>query len=229
MRKSVLKSENYIAIQGWMIKDLHLKGNELIVYAVIYGFSQTKEQLFCGSLQYLADWTNSTKQGVLKVLKSLQEKQLIIKKENYINGVKFCQYSVTELNGIKQSLTPPIKQSLPNNIEEDNIDIGVSEEQAVTSDEQQSVSRKRTPMKPPTIEEVTAYAQGLDRVELAQEFFDFYELSEWKTRDGKKVKDWQLSFRRWIFNHDKWNNENEGRKRTYRCKKKPSCGMPIIL
>lgn len=105
----------------------------------------------------------------------------------------------------------------------------VVSEQGGSSDEQQSVSRKRTPLKPPTIEEVTAYAQELDRVELAQEFFDFYELSEWKTRDGKKVKDWQLSFRRWIFNHDKWNNENEGRKRTYRGKNKPSCGMPIIL
>lgn len=113
-----------------MVKNLELKGNELIVYAIIYGFSQAEEQSFTGSLQYLADWTNSTKQGVLKNLKSLLNKGLIIKNEQSVCGVKFCEYRVTMLNtplnkveyGIKQSLTPPVKQSLTNNIDNNNID-----------------------------------------------------------------------------------------------------------
>ena len=33
-----IKNENFIAIQGWMINELQLKGNDLIVYALIYGF-----------------------------------------------------------------------------------------------------------------------------------------------------------------------------------------------
>ena len=122
--------DNYIVIQGWMVTELGLKGNELLVYALIYGFSQTKGQVFNGSLQYLADWTNSTKQGVLKNLKSLVEKGLIEKKETIFNGVKSCEYYSTKFNGIKQSLiggikqslTGGIKQSLTNNIEIDNID-----------------------------------------------------------------------------------------------------------
>ena len=52
---SKVQKDNYIVIQGWMIEDLKLKGNELIIYAIIYGFSQTEGQLFNGSLQYLAD------------------------------------------------------------------------------------------------------------------------------------------------------------------------------
>lgn len=120
---SKIKDRNYIVIQAFMVKDMGLKGNELIVYAAIYGFSQTENQAFTGSLQYLADWTNSTKQGVIKNLKSLVEKGYIIKNDKFINGVKFCEYYATEFNGvlnkveypIKQSLTPPIKQSLPNN------------------------------------------------------------------------------------------------------------------
>ena len=128
MAESKVKRENFIALQGWQVTDLGLKGNELIIYACIYGFSQD-DQTFSGSLQYLADWTNSTKQGVIKCLKSLQEKGYIEKKENYINGVKFCEYYTTKFNTpmqqslipIKQSLTGGMQQSLPNNIVLDNI------------------------------------------------------------------------------------------------------------
>lgn len=128
MAESRVKRENFIALQGWQVADLGLKGNELIIYACIYGFSQDN-QTFSGSLQYLADWTNSTKQGVLKCLKSLVEKGLICKKENLVNGVKFCEYYTTKFttpcnnveHPMQQSLTGGIKQSLPNNIGVHNI------------------------------------------------------------------------------------------------------------
>ena len=120
-----INNENYIVIQGWMINDLDIKGNELIVYAIIYGFSQTEGQVFSGSLQYLANWTRSTKQGISKNLKSLVEKGYIVKNDKYINGVKFCEYYATKFKGvcnkvdggIQQSLIPPMQQSLTNNID----------------------------------------------------------------------------------------------------------------
>lgn len=125
-----VRKDNYVVIQGWMLTDLQLKGNELLVYAIIYGFSQTGDgQRYTGSLQYLADWTNSTKQGVMKNLKSLTEKGLLEKSERIINGVKFCEYYATEFNtrsteftgGIKQSLPGGMQQSLPNNLDTDNL------------------------------------------------------------------------------------------------------------
>ena len=124
---SRIKNENYITIQGWMINELNLKGNELIIYAVIYGFSQAENQTYNGSLQYLADWTNSTKQGVSKNLKSLVDKGFLAKNEKIINNVKFCEYYATKFNtpvnnvdqGMQQSLMGGMQQSLPNNI--DNI------------------------------------------------------------------------------------------------------------
>lgn len=129
MAESKVKRENFITIQGFMLTDLKLKGNELLIYACIYGFSQAENQVFNGSLQYLADWTNSTKQGVIKCLKSLEEKSLIVKKENFINGVKFCEYYATKFNtpinnvdgGMQQSLTGGGQQSLPNNIVSNNL------------------------------------------------------------------------------------------------------------
>lgn len=135
MKESKVKDENYINIQGWMVTKLGLKGNELLIYAIIYGFSQAEDQAFNGSLQYLADWTNSTKQGVTKNLKALVEKEYIEKEEKYINNVKFCEYRTTKFNTslnkveypMQQSLTgyttkfnTPMQQSLTNNIN-DNI------------------------------------------------------------------------------------------------------------
>lgn len=130
MVESRVKDGNYYVVQSFMVKDLKLKGLEKDVYAIIYGFSQAENQKFNGSLQYLADWTTSTKQGVLKVLKSLQDKGLIIKEEKQFNGVKFCEYYTTEFNtllnnvslGIKHSLTEGSKQSLTNNISSNNLE-----------------------------------------------------------------------------------------------------------
>ena len=69
--------DNYILIQGFMVSELGLKGTELLVYAIIYGFSQTEGQCFTGSRSYLAEWTNCTVRGVAKCLISLKEKGLI--------------------------------------------------------------------------------------------------------------------------------------------------------
>lgn len=126
---SKVKNENHIVMHGWMVNDLNLKGNELIIYSIIYGFSQAENQKFTGSLQYLADWANSTKQGVQKNLKSLLEKGFIIKNDKIINGVKFCEYQATKLDrvcnkveqGSKQSCIEGIQQSCNNNIDINNI------------------------------------------------------------------------------------------------------------
>ncbi len=100
MGESKVNPEQYIVLQGWMISDLNLKGNELIIYACIYGFSQAENQVFNGSLQYLADWTNSTRQTVINSLKSLIEKGYIEKTDKVINGVKFCEYQSKKLTGV---------------------------------------------------------------------------------------------------------------------------------
>jgi len=117
-----VKDGNFYVVQSWMVKDLHLKGNDKDIYAIIFGFSQDGESAFTGSLQYLADWTNSTKQGVMKSLKNLLEKKLIFKKETYKNNIKFVEYYATKFNGsMQQSLINNKDDNINNNIE-DNIE-----------------------------------------------------------------------------------------------------------
>ena len=40
---------NYVVVQSWMVRELGLKGNSAIIYALIYGFSQAEGQVCtCG-------------------------------------------------------------------------------------------------------------------------------------------------------------------------------------
>lgn len=75
----MISDGNYITIQGWMRTDLKLSGNELIVYAIIYGFSQNKQGEFTGSVQYLADWVGCTKRTVTTILRKFVDEELVKK------------------------------------------------------------------------------------------------------------------------------------------------------
>lgn len=194
MAESRVKRENYITVQGFMLTDLKLKGNELLIYACIYGFSQAENQVFNGSLQYLADWTNSTKQGVIRCLKSLLEKEYITKIEKNINGVKFCEYYATDLNTvlnkveypIKQSLTGGIKQSLPN-----NIDLYSNNKKI-----ENNIVRTASRFTPPTLDEVIAYCSERNNNVDAQRFIDYYTANGWKV-GRNSMKDWKAGVRIW--------------------------------
>lgn len=76
---TVVKDNNFIAIQGWMRTQLNLKGNELLIYALIYGFSQDGESRFKGSRKYIADWCGCSLDTVDRALGSLGNKGYLAK------------------------------------------------------------------------------------------------------------------------------------------------------
>lgn len=76
---SAVKDNNFIAIQGWMRTKLNLKGNELLIYALIYGFSQDGNSRFKGSRKYIADWCGCSLDTVDRSLGSLANKGLLAK------------------------------------------------------------------------------------------------------------------------------------------------------
>ena len=94
---SEIKDGNYISIQGWMVNRLNLKGNELLVYAIVYGFSQDGESRYTGSRRYLADWCGCAMRTVDNTLASLVAKGLITKHDKTVNGVHLCDYSITQV------------------------------------------------------------------------------------------------------------------------------------
>lgn len=76
---SAVKDNNFISIQGWMRTRLNLKGNELLIYALIYGFSQDGQSRFTGSRKYIADWCGCSLDTVDRSLSSLVGKGLLAK------------------------------------------------------------------------------------------------------------------------------------------------------
>ena len=90
---SKIKDINYVTIQGWMINQLHLTVNELIAYAVIYGFSQAENQYMTCSQEYIGNWCNLSRESTNRLLKRLIEKGLIIKKlSNKKGAIKVYEY-----------------------------------------------------------------------------------------------------------------------------------------
>lgn len=88
-----MKETTYITILGWM-RNLGLSLVERTVYAIIYGFSQDGDSTYHGSRQYLADWCGCTTKTIDAALRTLVERELVTKREKYMNGLKFCEYSV---------------------------------------------------------------------------------------------------------------------------------------
>ena len=124
-----IKDENYYQISGWMLNQLGLKGTELNIFAIIYGFTQDETTEFKGSLNYMCEFTGMSKPSVIKAINGLISKELVIKTEYLINNVKQNGYRVNmevvkNFNwGSKETLLGGSKETLPNNKYEEIIDI----------------------------------------------------------------------------------------------------------
>lgn len=122
-----VQPNNYLTILGWMLTDLHLKGSDLILYALIYGFTQDGESEFNGSISYMEQWAGITRKSVYNSLERLQAAGLIEKQKTTVNGVIVCRYKATPLGSVKitqgvQNLHGGSVKITPNN-DSDNINI----------------------------------------------------------------------------------------------------------
>ena len=108
-----MKDDNFYVVNGWMVNRLHLSGNELLCYAVIYGFSQDGISQYKGSLNYLKGFLNVSQPTIIKALSSLVEKGLIVKHDVEVDKVHLCYYSIDV--EAKETLVGGTKETLVNN------------------------------------------------------------------------------------------------------------------
>jgi DNA-binding MarR family transcriptional regulator len=89
----MINNKSYIHIGWWMLNELHLKWSELIIYATIFSFTNgTNDHCFHWSAEYLGEWCGLKKRAVFNILKSLEKKWFIFRKERIVNWVKFVDY-----------------------------------------------------------------------------------------------------------------------------------------
>lgn len=206
--KKIIRSDTHITLDGWMINELELSGSELIVYGLIWGFSQAEGQWCTASQAYIARWANITTRGLIKILNKLEEKGLLIKEKNVCKKGFECKYRAirpgaekqdSDVNKVhircEQSSYPDVnkvqvryEQSSHNNIE-DNIDYNIA-------DIKENKKRKTEPFKKPTLEEVTAYIQERKSPIDSERFYAYYESVGWIV--GKKpMKNWKMAVITW--------------------------------
>ena len=184
-----ITSENYASLQGWMRTELGLKGNELLTFAIIYGFTQDGDSYFTGSAQYIADWCGITKRAALDILKKLSEKGMIEKREVFENSVKFCHYRCKNFAGVvkkvhgggEETSWGGGEETSPYNINRHN-----------KEDNKSKIRR----FAPPTLEEVEDYCLLRNNRISPQQFVDFYTAKGWKV-GNTPMKDWKAAVRTW--------------------------------
>ena len=207
----LIKNENFIIIQGWMITDLHLSGNELLIYAAIFGFSQDGKSDFEGSRQYLAEWCNASISTVGRCLKSLIDKGLIEQVYHSVDNqtVMYKAYidprvKMTLASGQNDpslrskchkprvKMTRAIKDNIEDNIA-DNIADNIEGDIVVC----ETTSSTRSRFQKPTFEEVKEYIKTTGTTDVDPErFYSYYEANGWKV-GRNSMKDWKAAVRMW--------------------------------
>lgn len=208
-----------------MVKDLKLKGNELLAYALIYGFSQDGETWFTGSSKYISEWLNIDRRNVLAVLQKLVEKGFLIKNEKIINGVKLCDYKavicsdktsqgmMNHHRGSDETSQGGYDETSHHNNSIDNIEdniyihattnnLGIQAQKTKKNNQldfQDGIQVERYLEKrftKPTLEQVKQYCIERNNNVDCDRFVNYYESNGWKV--GKSpMKDWKAAVRNW--------------------------------
>lgn len=84
-----MKKNDYILIQAQMISDLHLKGNELLVFALIHGYTKDGRHRCRASLKYISGWIDTSKSAVIRAINTLEEAGYICR-HTYLEGNVEC-------------------------------------------------------------------------------------------------------------------------------------------
>lgn len=85
---------NHVTVQGWMRTRLNLDGVNLLVFAIVYSFSQDGESEFRGSIDYIKEFIGKSRDTVMRSLKYLEENKLVKKIDHNTDDGKTNGYIV---------------------------------------------------------------------------------------------------------------------------------------
>lgn len=205
---TLVKDTNHYIVEGWMLTRLGLKGLGLQVFAIIHGFSQGNQGCFYGSIQYLMDFTGSSKQGIVNVLNELQLRGLI-RKRNVGYNKPIYNTIVPEFN-IENTSKDDGQLSRPSMVHSvDHMVHSVDHDGTLSRPNNKDIININTKVrqtrekpadclpKKPTLEEVKKY---VEEHKLKIDPVKFYEKNEergWVTKTGKPIKRWKSILWSW--------------------------------
>lgn len=89
--------DHFVTVTGWMVTELKLKGTELIVFALINGYSQDGQSEFYGTMDYIDLWLQGSRTNTARAVKKLVGYGIVTKRK--IKGKN--KYKINP-EGIKQ-------------------------------------------------------------------------------------------------------------------------------
>lgn len=166
----------YIVVMGWMMSVLGLSGNDLLAYALIYGYSQDEGGVYFGSIKHTAEALNISPRAAADVLRRLEERGIITKVNTIVNGIQRCaRMAVVPPEGKKKNAPPdPPAQTRP-----------------------QASRPAPARFKKPTLEEVQEYCRQRNNGIDAEKFIAYYEANGWVQGRGKPIKSWRAAVITW--------------------------------
>lgn len=168
------EKNSYIVVLPWMLSVLRLSGNDLLCYALIYGYSQGGVGGYFGSRTHLAESLNISRRAATDVLSRLEDKGFVRKVNITIDGVQRCLFRAVVPDEAKGESAP---------------------EQREKSEKPAKQQQRR--FTPPTLDEVREYCRqrrsGID----ADRFFAYYTANGWVQGRGKPIKDWRAAVVTW--------------------------------
>ena len=216
----MIKQKSHIVIDAYMLQ-LGLKGNELLIYALIAGFCQDGVSECWTSQETMAEWCGGiSTRAVRDILQNLITKKLITKKECLNKNVKYS-YKVVEIvpelssngqevfstqqevfSGSDRNFFPVVQELSSGNNKIDNIYDNKIDNKTIKEKKEIKEKKKNLPetkervFKKPSVEEISSYCQERNNNINPEQFYDYYEANGWKI-NRNPMKDWKATVRNW--------------------------------
>ena len=216
----MIKQKSHIVIDAYMLQ-LGLKGNELLIYALIAGFCQDGVSECWTSQETMAEWCGGiSTRAVRDILQNLITKKLITKKECLNKNVKYS-YKVVEIvpelssneqevfstqqevfSGSDRNFFPVVQELSSGNNKIDNIydnkidNKTIKEKKEIKEKKKDLPETKERVFKKPSVEEISSYCQERNNNINPEQFYDYYEANGWKI-NRNPMKDWKATVRNW--------------------------------
>ena len=89
-----MKNENYFQVQYWMINELKLKGNELMLFAIIHGFTKSRKGKYHGSQRFISEALKISRLTAGRTINKLLDKDFIIRtsESHYVSNINESYY-----------------------------------------------------------------------------------------------------------------------------------------
>ena len=182
---------------GWYIvttnemREAGLKGNDLTVFAVLWGYSQEGDGCYYGGQKPLAERCGISPRTLRDILNRLEEQGFITREEIIRPNGKYCAYGVRQIlpEGCGRNCRKGAADFAANN-KIKNKDNNMSSNE----DKKKRRIEKKSPI--PTFEEVREYCESRRNNIDPAEFVEHYTSNGWMV--GKvPMADWKAAVRTW--------------------------------